>query len=237
MKSVRILYIALIISCLTILPRTLIAQQGAAPEPTVDLGGFTKEIMQFKVDSNFTELVMWTPLEFFVESSVAGGMGTGDEVAKDLAYLEPYVIMIAQTSIIQLDGSALYSTEEEVRRRAVLLTADGTEILPVEDVPPFVAATMAAIKVIFASEGDPGGKNLHTLVFPDKDKQGKPIVDTSKKDKLTLVLKPDGPFQEAVFTWHTPFDAMTSVPPCSKCGESVSAKWGHCPWCGAELSK
>ena len=44
------------------------------------------------------------------------------------------------------------------------------------------------------------------LVFPGKDKAGNPLVDTSKRDKLTLVLKGDGDFPEARFTWRTPLD-------------------------------
>jgi hypothetical protein len=93
------------------------------------------------------------------------------------------------------------------------------------------------MKVVMASEGDPGGANMHVLVFPTKNKQGQSIVDTAQKDKLTLVLKADRKFNETIFTWHTPFDATTSVPPCPDCGESVSAKWSFCPWCGKKLSK
>ena len=51
------------------------------------------------------------------------------------------------------------------------------------------------------------------------------------------MLKADRKFNETIFTWHTPFDATTSVPPCPDCGESVSAKWSFCPWCGKKLSK
>ena len=37
---------------------------------------------------------------------------------------------------------------------------------------------------------------------------------------------------KAVFIWRTPFDALTENITCSHCGESLSAKWHYCPWCG-----
>jgi hypothetical protein len=75
------------------------------------------------------------------------------------------------------------------------------------------------------------------LLFPTKTKAGKTIIDTSRKGKLTLALKADGTYTETVVSWRTPFDATTPVPPCVRCKELVSAKWSHCPWCGANLER
>ena len=237
MKIGRILYVASILFCLATLPQTLMSQQEAKQKSTVDLGAFVKEIMKLKFEGNRMELAMWCPFEFYVEASLAEGGQTRTAVERDIGFLKPYFTVIVQCSIDQPDGSSLYSSEKEVRTRAVLKLADGTEIHPLDKVPPAVSATVAAMKVIMASEGDPGGANMHVLVFPTKNKQGQSIVDTAQKDKLTLVLKANRKFNETIFTWHTPFDATTSVPPCPDCGESVSAKWSFCPWCGKKLSK
>ncbi len=76
---------------------------------------------------------------------------------------------------------------------------------------------------------------MHVLIFPARDKDGKDIVDVTRQDRFTLVLKADKDYPEAVCMWHTPFDALTPVPPCAKCGEQSSAKWSFCPWCGQKL--
>ena len=209
----------------------------AKRKSTVDLGAFIKELMVMKIEGNNSQLAIWCPFEFYVEATLAEGGQTRATVEKDFSYLRPYLTVIVQCGIDQIDGSTLYSSEREVRARAVLKLADGTEIRPLDKVPPMVSIIVAAIKTMLSSEGDPGGANMHVLVFPSKSKQGKPIVDTVKKDELTLVLKANGNFNQTAFAWHTPFDAITNVPPCPMCGESVSAKWSFCPWCGEKLSK
>ena len=88
---------------------------------------------------------------------------------------------------------------------------------------------------MFSAEGDAGSANMHVLVFPANGPDNKPIVEASKKDKLTLVLKADHQFKESTFVWRTPFDATTPAPPCPKCKEPLSAKWTFCPWCGAKV--
>jgi len=187
--------------------KNLISQQEAKQKSTVDLSAFVKEIMKLKMEGNRIELARWLPFKFYMEANLAEGGQTRTAVERDIGFLKPYLTLIVQCSIAQPDGSSLYSSEKEVRARAVLKLADGTEIRPLDKVPPMVSSTAAAMKVMMASEGDPGGANMHVLVFPTKNKQGQSIVDTAQKDKLMLVLKADRKFNETIFTWHTPFDA------------------------------
>jgi hypothetical protein len=84
---------------------------------------------------------------------------------------------------------------------------------------------------------DNGGSvaNSHIIIFDINDPNGKPLINTAKKDKLTLVLEASDSFGRAQFTWHTPFDAIIDAPNCSKCGEKIKASWYYCPWCGNKL--
>ena len=239
MKTKIFISLIALLLCLVILHEVLPVRaetkQASTPEPAVDLGAFTKEIMQLKMTGDQSELAMWFPFEFYVESSWEKSNQTREDAEKDVEFIKPYLTIIVQCSLDQADGSSLYSSEKEVRARAVLLLPDGTEIHPLDKVPPTVAATVAAIKALMSAEGDAGGANMHVLVFPSKDKQGNLVVDTKKISKLNLQLKADRKFGNCVFTWRTPFDATTSAPPCQKCKESVSAKWSFCPWCGNKL--
>ena len=81
------------------------------------------------------------------------------------------------------------------------------------------------------------GAHMYVLMFPATTGGGKAVIDPSRKARLTLVLKEDSRFKEAVLVWHTPFDATNPVPPCHQCKEQVSAKWSYCPWCGASLER
>ncbi len=238
MKTLKISLIVLILLCVISFPQTtLFAEPEVSPKSKVDLGSFATEILKVSMEGDFMEFAMWFPYEFFVQAGLAEGGMPRSIVEQNMEFLKPYITIVAQANITQPDGTSLYSTEEEIRRRAVLLAPDGTEIPPLDDVPPLVGATVVAMKSLLASEGDPSGQSTYILVFPNKDKEGGPIVDVNKKDQLSLLLTPDGLFQKTVFTWHTPFNALADVPPCLKCGEKVMASWSYCAWCGYDLNE
>lgn len=240
MKLVRILHAVLFLLCLTALTQDVRAEQAekeTAGKPHVDIGTFLQETFKMKVGGNMSTLAAWLPFEFYVESAYAEGGQSRELLRKDFQFIQPYLTIIVQSSVDQLDGTASYESEEAIRARAVVRQKDGAEVKPLDakDIPPMVSATMIAMKSILSAEGDPSGANMHVLVFPNEGKDGKPIIDATKKGKLVLVLKPDKQFNETVFMWRTPFDAMTAASPCAKCGENLSAQWSYCPWCGAEL--
>lgn len=230
MAPYRILFLAFAIWLLAFVPPAT-CQDARKGEPKVDLGAFVKETMQMKLEGNHMQLAMWFPFDFFLESALAEG-GTRAQAERDLAFLKPYEVLIVQRSTDDMFGRSRYADERSVRDRATLLLGDGSKIRPLVEIPPLVSGTMAMMKTMITAEGDAGSANMHVLVFPGKDNSGKPIVDTSKRGKLTLALKGDGNFPDTKFSWRTPFDATTKIPPCSGCGESVSAKWAFCPFCG-----
>lgn len=213
------------------------AHQELSQSTAVDLGAFTKEIMIMDFRENQTHLAMWLPYEFFVAATLSQGKVSKAAAERDLEFLRPYITLAIQSSIEQPDGTSMYASEKEVRARAVLKLADGSQVSPLESVPPMVSATMSAMKALITSEGDAGSLNMHILVFPALTKQGQKVVDVARKDKLTLVLKAHTKFKETSFTWRTPFDALTTVPDCPRCKAGVSAKWTYCPYCGQKLSQ
>ena len=216
---------------LTLTPR---AQQSTA-KAHPDLGEFTKEIMAVHFEGGQQHLVVWTPYEFFLAASTLGGKHTQEEVERDLGFLRSYVIILVSAAIPRPDGSETYATEAEVRKRAVLKLSDGAEVMPLADVPPKVAAVVGAMRSFMSAQGGADRENMQVVVFPVTVSPGKVVVDSTRKDTVTLLLKADARFHENAFTWRTPFDAMTNVPPCPKCKASMSAKWSYCPYDGTKL--
>ena len=221
------------------------AQQAATAAPAhvhpaqskaTDLGSFVKEIMVLKIEGEAQHLALWFPYEFFVAAVMADGKSTRAATEGDMAFLKPYVTIAVQVNRDMPDGTAVYQTESEVRSRAVLKLDDGTEVAPLAKVPPMLMAALAAMKTIISQQGGEDRANTFFLVFPNKTKTGKAVVNERQKDKLMLVLKADKTFREAAFTWRTPFDAVTSVPDCPKCKAGLSAKWTYCPYCGQKIS-
>ncbi len=209
-------------------------EQQIEAKSTVDLGAFVKELMVMKMDGDQSQMAIWFPFEFFLESGLAENNKSRAEIERDLAFLKPFHTITIQCSMDQPDGSNLYASEKEVRSRAFLKLEDGTELHPLDKVPPMVSATVAAMKSLIEAEGDAGSANMHILIFPST-KDNKPVIDSSKKGKLTLVLRADKRFRPVTINWHTPFDSVNPNSFCPRCKESISAKWSYCPWCGASI--
>jgi hypothetical protein len=219
----------------------LLGALGAAPtraqqaEPSkVDLGAFTREIMILRMEGNQQQLAMWMPPEFFVEAGMAESGDPRKQVEKEVAFLRPFLTIIVQCGADDELGRTAYLSEQAVRARAELALPDGSTLSPLKNVPPKVAAALAGMKAAIAAEGDAGSNNMHVLVFPAKDRDGRTIAEAGGKGKLTLNLKPHAPFSAASFTWHTPFDALIPPVACSKCQEPLSGKWTFCPYCGTK---
>ena len=212
------------------------AQQATSKQGPVDLGAFTKEIMALRFDGQQQQLVMWTPYEFFLAAGMSDGTPR-ESVERDLGFLKSFITVFIMSSSDRPDGTSVYATEAETRARTAIRLDDGTEVRPLAVTPPKVTAVVSAMKAFMAAQGGADRENMHVLVFPATTDKGRTIVDTTRKDKLTLTLKPSGKFAEATFTWRTPFDAMTNVPDCPRCKAGLSAKWSYCPYCGQKLSQ
>ena len=200
-----------------------------------DLGAFIKEIVSIKVSGNQTQSAIWLPLEFYIEANQITQEKNSAKIKKELAPLKPYLIFMVQCSIENPDSPVVHESLNQLRRRAILKDRDGSEIGPLLDIPEQLSVRLNAIKSLMSQESAQSAANMHILVFPFKNADGNLIVDTNKRDKLTLVLNEEGLFNKAVFVWRTPFDALTKNITCSHCSESLSAKWYYCPWCGQKL--
>ena len=244
MKGRTMMRAALVLAALALLPLAAAAQEPVErtravrlQKPAVDVGGFVKEIMALRLEGGQQHLAMWLPFEFFVAAGAAEGATPREVIERELAFLKSYNTLFFVASVERPDGTSVYASEAEVRKRAGLRLADGTELRPLDVVPPKLSAVVAAMKAIMAQQGGAGRENVHIIVFPAAPAAGKSVVDVTRKDSLTLVLKADARFREVVFNWRTPFDALTAVPDCPRCKAGVSAKWTYCPYCGQKLSQ
>lgn len=235
MRARVFLFLFFALSLAAVWPQNFSARQSAVQKPPVDLGGFVKEVMIFKMEDGRSQLVMWLPYDFFAAAAASQSGRTAAEVDAEMGFLKPYITIAVQNSTERPDGGSTYLDESQVRARAVIKLADGAEIRPLTSVPPKVSATLAALKTLISAEGDAGSANMHILVFPRNNARGTPVVDTTKKDSLTLLLKSDGKFKETSFTWRTPFDAATAAPDCPRCKAAMSSKWSYCPYDGQKL--
>ncbi len=194
----------------------------------IDLGEFIKEITIINVRGNQTQSAIWLPFEFNVNA-----IASGSKTQTDISFLKSYLIFMVQCSVDR-GGSQTYTSWSQIQNRAFLKGFSSARLRPLTLVPVGLSQKLEAIKTAMAGSESSVG-NMHILVFDINDPAGKPLVDTARRDKLTLVLDASGPFSRTEFTWHTPFDAVIDAGFCPKCGEKIKAQWHYCPWCGNKL--
>jgi hypothetical protein len=124
----------------------------ASKPPATDLGAFLREIMGFKFSGERLEIAIWCPYEFFIQTSQAKGVVITEKTEKELAILKDYVVIIAQAQDKDSFGEKVFSSAKELRDRAVLRLADGTEVTPVEEPPSQITVMLKAMKVAMSGE-------------------------------------------------------------------------------------
>jgi hypothetical protein len=212
------------------------SQEKPIRPPSIDVGAFAKEMMKLKIEGDQTQMGLWFPDEYFIQVGIQEGRSR-ERAEKQASFLAPYLTFAVVRSIARKDGPAEYRSEDELRAKVVLQLADGREIAPLKELPPRVSEEIALIKEGMAANGGASMEHASILLFPSRTPDGRSIIDISKRQKLTLVLKADQPFRDTPLVWYTPFDALAPANPCPKCREPLSAKWSYCPWCGAALSE
>jgi hypothetical protein len=214
----------------------LSSQPPSPQKPKVDVGSFmAKELLHLKADGDTQQMAIWLSYEFLVESAVAEGQPR-DVAQRDFSFAKDYQIVLIACATLPRFSAAEFATLDEIRARAALKLSNGATVKPLQMIPGQVAKLVDDFKRGAAMDGSRAGANMHLLLFPSAH-QGQPIIDVATRGKLTLLLKADKHFKETVMVWRTPFDTLTSTPPCPACQETVSAQWPYCPWCGAKLAK
>jgi hypothetical protein len=193
----------------------------------VSLRDFLKELTVVNVKGNQTQSVVWLPFEFNVKA-------IGDDVKKQVdSSLKSYLIFMVTCSVDH-DGSRTCASWSQIQNRAFLKGISAAPLKPLTMVPVELSQKLEVIKTAVTDSGG-STADSHMIIFDVNDPNGKALVDTAKRDKLTLVLEASDSFSKVQFTWHTPFDALIDAGTCSKCGEKVRAYWYYCPSCGNKL--
>lgn len=214
-KTLRITTAVFAVICM------LLFSIGWTARHNINLGEFVKEITVINVKGNQTQSAIWLPFEF--NARAAGGQS-----ADDVSILKSYLIFMVQCTTDA--GSS--QTQEQIKTRAILKNTGSTILRPLAAIPAELSPRLDAIKAAMAAD-----KNMYFLVFDSKDAAGKDVIESSKREKLTLVLQPAGLFDRTEFVWRTPFDATTDAGSCPKCSEKIKAMWHYCPWCGTTLPR
>lgn len=208
----------------------LLAPLGAQVRPAGNINEMILDIMRTDLAKDKEGLAMWAPMEFFLAAGSAQAPGVDPkEMAKDLAFLADYTVVMVQAKTSGEDGPVSLTTAQ-LRAHATLTNETGQSVAPLADLPPKVESMLSVVRQSLSANG---GRDFRLLVFPAKDAQGKPFLASPiRKGTLSLrVGKAEG-FPGMTLSWRTPLSSFVQPVTCAKCGEALQAAWSYCPWCG-----
>jgi hypothetical protein len=210
------------------------AEEKKPARPKADINILMKELMTMKIEDNQT-FGLWMPFEVFVEMGIRPDGTNREAIEEGIDFLKKYQVIVVGMSLEEKDGTKTYATKQDLEERATLKWATGEEFPLAEKIPPRVAGVAEEFKREFATNQGEFGKNIHVLIFSTTAKDGKTLLSATKRNTLQLGFKESKEFKAVRLDWRTPFDSLTPVPPCTRCEETLSAKWSFCPWCGAKI--
>jgi len=207
---------------LVLLALSMLFCSGWSAKRNVNLNDFLKELSITNTKEQMQSAI-WLPLEFYSRL-----LSSDAKMRKDFAALERYHIFLVRC----YDGNE-YASWSKIQSRAALQGAASAPVKPLTLVPAKIKPMLDAIKSAVADESV--SLNMHFIVFDSNDSDGKPVVETTIKDRIVLTLEKSGSYAKTQFIWHTPFESLIDAGNCPKCGDKIKPYWKLCPWCGGKL--
>ena len=201
-----------------------------------DVNAAILEAAKMDVVGDNQAIAFWLPDDLLKSIGHAAAQGgTGGDTDKIWESLKDYQIFIVHRSYKDADGYERVSSKEDLDTTIVIRDAAGHEYAALKSstLPEQTTTILEGFRR--GMEQSSKGVTYMIMVFPSKDSQGHPFVSTTRPDRLTMFMKPQGHLHAESFVWHTPFSSLSVPRDCVKCGESLQASWSFCPYCGTAL--
>jgi hypothetical protein len=155
-----------------------------------------------------------------------------EQVAQFTKVVRPYTTVVIVEGTVGPLGGMSFKSEAEVRARVKLRDRDGETYAPIapDKLSPGLSSLLSIMKPMLASALGPLGRNMHFLVFPAEDKQGRPIADAKKEGSFSVLVC------EKKYRWKLPLGSLLPPKTCAECSEELSGAFKFCPYDGTKLS-
>ncbi|UCG51919.1 MAG: hypothetical protein JSW58_17430 [Candidatus Latescibacterota bacterium] len=202
-----------------------------AQDEKVDINALVQEIQKMSDETDEMTLVWWIPEEFWLVSFAQDPSVTETQTQEFLSVLRPYTIIAVVDGTLGPFGGVTYRPEAEIRSTIRIKDNQGTRYQPLgeDEVGADTKSLLAMMKPVFVNMFGPMGENMHFVIFPAKDKEGRRIGEAKREGAFSVSLG------EREFRWRLPLGSLLPPKICPTCGEKLSGAYGFCPWDGAEL--
>lgn len=198
-----------------------------------NVGDILKETEKVDISANDVSIIMWIPFEYWELSLVNNPRITDSQKEDILKMMRDYTAVLVVDA--KKGGSDIFTftSIENISKNSTLTLPSGQKLTPLseDDLAPDTAMLMAMLKPIFKSTLGKMGENAAFLLFSNKDKDGKKLLDSRSTGKLVLKEK------EHTASWRLPLGSLLSPKTCPTCGETLPGNYDFCPYDGTKLKE
>lgn len=198
----------------------------------VDAAALIKELEKLHSTQTHMYMVFWAPKQLWlVAASLNGVKPDSDSAQEMLSILDRYTIVFAMKTPHSGAVDDGFAGEDELRRSLGLIDSAGNRYTAFTDIEIDGHTQLLLVKFgQFINDTEDGGKNeIHPLVFPAKDKSGKPIADALATGKLTIDI------EGGLIEYRLPLDSMLQPQFDPATNEIYPGSYRFNPYTGAPL--
>ncbi len=192
-----------------------------------------KETEKFDNSTDNVSAVIWMPIEYW-KLAVSGNPRITDDTKQDMVKTMQDYLVFAVIDV-KKGGLAIFTPTDPdiIRNSATLTLPSGKKITPVgdDDLSPGAQNLIAMFKPVMGNLLGKMGQGITFLVFSNKDENGKKLVDSLDKGKMTISENGH------TFTWRLPLGSLMPLKVCPECGEEFPGNYDFCPYDGTKLKE
>lgn len=193
----------------------------------VNAGTLTDETQKSSDDDDRMSLIWWIPTEFWEAS-----MGPGSEdMSEVIAVLDQYTVFAMVDGEIGAFGSVHYVSVEELKNGLTITDNNGDVFKPLKEkaISQETSMFLQLMRPIFTNMLGAMGENMHFILFPKENLEGKRLLDPYIPGTFTVAVRGES------FVWETPLGSLFAPRTCQIDGKKWNGTWTYCPVHGEKL--
>lgn len=201
------------------------------PAQEIKVNALIADTQQTSLDSKEVEIAWWIPPEYW-QASLSQQPDVNAEMRRQFAatFDDYNIVAIVQGSMAD-DLQYRFSDEASVRESTRLVdTKGGThQPLPLAQIPPALAATLAFLKPILSASMGPMGESMYFIVFPGNDDRGNRLIDPVGDGRMRITTRVNE------YSFRLPLGALLPEQRDAASGESFPGDFLYNPYTGSAL--
>jgi TonB family protein len=218
--------VLIFILCILVLTGVSHAQEKLDPQALL------RETQKMSNTPGQLTMVWWVPEQFW-QASAERSSTTGSPVQVEalLKVMRQYTLVCVVDGQLGPVGAITYKNEELVRSSVTVKDARGASYAPIPDsaISPDMKILLLIFKPIFTNTAGNLGQNMHFLLFPSQDKDGRPVADPKGTGNFDVVVA------GKEFRYQLPLGSVLPPKRDPTTGESFPGNYNFNPVTGTRL--